>query len=184
MATLNTCEKNQSHIDLPGNRTGTRSRISSRSLEIFLTCHSLAMQISLIAFFAPDGTRQFISTHLSESESESLVITGVSAIANKMLDLPKSPFLGLIHRSAHIQLYAFCSCTGWVLMLGLEPGPYDSDEIARSFFERSISAIMEASMNPFFKSLSDSRRFNELISSTIQSHSVMMKFMASQQTLG
>jgi hypothetical protein len=142
------------------------------------------MQISLVAFFAPDGARQFTSTQLSESESESLVITGVSAIANKMLDIPKSPFLGLVHRSVHIQLYAFCSCTGWVLILGLEPGPYDSDEIARSFFERSSSAITEASMNPFFNNLADSRRFNELISTTIQSHSVMVKFMASQNTLG
>ncbi len=139
------------------------------------------MQISLIAFFGPDGSREYVTSTLSNDEWESLITTGVSSIANKLLDQPGSPLLGLIHRSVNVQLYAFVSCTGWVLMIGLEPGPYDSDQVARSLLERAYSVIVEVSLNPFYTCLRDSAMFEQMISSTVQSHTVMMKFMASSQ---
>ena len=142
------------------------------------------MQIPFYCVFAPDGTQHFKSSTLTPHETESLLTTGISAVTNKMLDQPTSPYLGLVHRSASIQLYAYLSSTGWLLMLGLEQGPYDSEEVARSFFDRAYGGVVDASLNPFFTKLEDSKGFREQSSSCIQSHSVMMTFMASSQVLG
>ena len=143
----------------------------------------VAMQISFTAFFGPDGSTQFLRSTLSPDEAESSLTTGISAVTNKLLDVPSTSFLGLIHRSVGIQLYAFISCTGWLLLIGLEPGPYDSDEIARSFFDRAYSVIVESSLNPFFSRLDASSVFLDQIQNAIQSHSVMMRFMASSQII-
>ena len=141
------------------------------------------MQISFITIFGPDGSKQFQRSSLNNEEIESSLATAISSVTNKLLDVPSSSFLGLIHRSAGIQIYAFISCTGWLLLVGLEPGPYDSDEIARSFFERTFSLIVEAWLNPFFTTLDSSSSFMAQIQNAIQSHSVMMRFMASSQTM-
>ncbi len=141
------------------------------------------MQIPLLAFFGPDGSRQSIKSSLHEEETESILTTGISAITNKLLDSPTAAFLGIVHRSMGIQLYAYISCTGWTILLGLEPGPYDSDEVARSLLERSYSAVIESSINPFFSTLERSESFSRQIESALQSHSVMIRFMTSAQTL-
>jgi hypothetical protein len=141
------------------------------------------MQISFITVYGPEGSKEFCRSSLSIEQAESLVTTAISAVTNKLLDVPSSSFLGLLHRSAGIQLYAYVSSTGWLLLIGLESGPYDSDEIARSFFERAMSAISKTCLNPFFTTLDSSTLFLEQIQNDIQSHSVMMRFMASSQTI-
>ena len=141
------------------------------------------MQLSFIAFFGPTGSEQYRRSSLSAEEEDSALTAALSAVTNKLLDGPTSAFLGLIHRSAGIQLYAFISCTGWLLLIGLEPGPYDSDEIARSFFDRAYAIIVDTSLNPFFSALDKSPSFLDQIQNAIQSHSVMMRFMASSQTI-
>jgi hypothetical protein len=141
------------------------------------------MHISFTTFIAPDGSKQYWKSELSSSETESLFTTGISAVTNVLLDIPKSSFLGVIHRSMGVHLYAFISTTGWLYMLGLQPGPYDSDEIARSFFERIQSIVSLVCLNPFYISLGDSRFFAEQITNAVQSHSVMMRFMASSQII-
>jgi hypothetical protein len=142
------------------------------------------MQIPLLAFFGPDGSRQSIRSSLNNDETESILTTGISAVTNKLLDSPTSAFLGIVHRSMGIQLYAYISCTGWMLLLGLEPGPYDSDEVARSLMERAYSAVINTCVNPFFTILSKSPSFVQHIESITQSHSVMIRFMTSSQSLG
>lgn len=141
------------------------------------------MRIPLTAFFGPDGSRQSIASILGTDETESILTTGISAITNKLLDSPSSSFLGNIHQSMGIQMYAYISCTGWLILIGLEPGPYDTTEIARSFLERAYEAVVEASMNPFMDRLDGSSSFARLLDNSMQSHSVMMRFMASSHTL-
>jgi hypothetical protein len=151
---------------------------------IFFPVQTEQMQIPFYCVFSPNGAQEYMVSSLIAPESESLLVTGISAVTNKILDQPTSPYLGLVHRSASIQLYAYMSSTGWVLMLGLEQGPYDSDEVARSFLDRAYGGVVDAFLNPFFTKLDDSKWFREQTSSCIQSHSVMMTFMASSQVLG
>ena len=54
---------------------------------------------------------------------------GLSTIASRMNEKHLYPYYGLIHRSQGIQLYAFLSCTGWILLVGLEYGAFDADEV-------------------------------------------------------
>ena len=147
-------------------------------------CSAKPMQIPFCSIFAPHGLREYITSTLTSHEAESLLTTCISAVTNKLLDVPQSPFLGLIHHSVNIQVFAFVSCTGWVIFLGLEQGPYDSNEVSRSFIERAYEAVVDASLSPFNRSLNSSRFFGEQIASTIQSHSVMMTFMASSHITG
>jgi len=137
------------------------------------------MRIPLCVVFGPDGARQFTFTELGEVETESLLKTGVSSISNKLLDIPSSAYLGLMHRSVSLQLFGHVSCTGWAILIGLEHGPFDGSEVAESFIKKVYSSIVDAISNPFFVSLRDSAAFNHQFMGFVESHSVMMKFMTS-----
>lgn len=142
------------------------------------------MQIPFCSIFEPNGSKPYTRSLLSTQETDSLIATSIGAIANKILDKPQSPYLGLIHRSVNLQVFGFASCTGWVVIVGLEHGPYDSDDVARSLLDRIYAAVTYVSCNPFFISLNDSKAFDDQLSNAIQSHSVMMTFMISSQILG
>jgi len=148
-------------------------RISHVTEIIFL------MRIPLCFIFGPDGRREFSFCAISESESESILTTAVSSVSNRLLDVPKSVYLGLIHRTVNIQLFGYISCTGWVMIIGLEHGLFDGNEVAQSLFDKLNRAIVDAFSNPFYTSLRDSSAFNQKFNSAKESHSVMMKFMTS-----
>lgn len=142
------------------------------------------MRIYLCAIFAPSGSRDFTFSEIPETEADSILETAVSSISNLLLDTPSSAHLGLIHRSVSIQLYGYVSCTGWIVILGLEHGPFDSADISRAFIDKVYSSVVDSASNPFFSSLRDSSAFNSQFKNYLESHCAMMKFMATAGVVG
>ena len=87
------------------------------------------MQIPLCAFYAPDGSQQYLLSHLDVSERDTVLNHSFNAILDKLYGKPTSAYLGVVYRSSAIQIFAFFSCTGWTMVVGLENGPFDGDEV-------------------------------------------------------
>ena len=87
------------------------------------------MAIPMFHVTNPSGHSEFSVSCMDTTEFETLVAIGSSTVCSRMIDRPQFPYLGLIHRGKSLQLFAFVSCTGWVLLVGLEHGSFDADEV-------------------------------------------------------
>ena len=92
------------------------------------------MAIPMFYVTNPKGVSEYFLTSLEDGQCESLAAIGLSTVSSRMTDRPQFPYLGLIHRSKSVQLYAFVSCTGWILLVGLEYGSFDADEVCFCLF--------------------------------------------------
>jgi hypothetical protein len=142
------------------------------------------MQIPFCSVQGLDDPKPYVLSNLSEEEQVYISTVASRFIRRRAESNLLTILIGLIHSTQSLQVFGFISCTGWVIIVAIEPGPYDSEEVSRSLFDRVYGIIVDICCNPFFVSLSSTKRFGEQLSNAIQSHSVMMTFMASSQVLG
>jgi hypothetical protein len=136
------------------------------------------MQIPLCVVFAPDGSREYLQSSLSDGETDSLISSTMDTLRARTNSYPNSPFMGILHRHSSVQVFGFVSSSRWTIILGVENGPFEGNDVARACSERIMSAISDSVCNPFFSRLSSSSSFITEVKSAIQSHSVMMNFVA------
>lgn len=87
------------------------------------------MPIPLFHVLCPKGETAYSVAGLSSQQMAALIPVCLSGIAARFSEKPSFPYLGLIYRSDSIQVYAFISCTGWTLLIGLDCGSFDADEV-------------------------------------------------------
>ena len=87
------------------------------------------MQIPLFSIQNPEGKTEYQMSLLDESSKRQAMEVSSAAAQEKVMNNPTSPFLGVVYRNQYIQVFGLFSCTGWTLLVGLENGPYNGDEV-------------------------------------------------------
>ena len=91
------------------------------------------MQIPVFSVYSPSGENEYLFTTLSDSQCNLILKDAKSGLKQKVTDNLVSPFLGLTFRSQDIQIFSFVSCTGWLLIVGFENGPFNGSEVCYYF---------------------------------------------------
>jgi hypothetical protein len=89
------------------------------------------MQIPVFSVYSPSGENEYLFTTLSDSHCNLILNDAKAGLKQKVTDNLVSPFLGLTFRSQDVQIFSFVSCTGWLLIVGFENGPFNGTEVRR-----------------------------------------------------
>ena len=87
------------------------------------------MQIPLFSVYSPSGKNEYLLSLLSDDQTSKILSEAKDSAHQKISTGLVSPFVGLTFRSHDIQVFTFLSCTGWMLLVGFENGPFNGVEV-------------------------------------------------------
>lgn len=94
------------------------------------------MQIPLFSVYNPTGENEYLLTTLDHVTCEKIQAEARLGTAQVIANPIVSPFLGLTFRSHDIQVFSYISCTGWLILVGFENGPFNGLEVSRTIITR------------------------------------------------
>ena len=92
------------------------------------------MQIPLFSVYSPSGENEYLLTTLNDTVCNALLGEAKRGAAELIGANLVSPFQGLTFRSQEVQVFSYISCTGWLLLVGFENGPFNGTEVECSPF--------------------------------------------------